>query len=125
MKNVVLIGILVLGGTVCLATSPAGSAPSFGAPKSYPTGNAPVSVAIGDLNGDGKLDVATAEEGHEAVSVLLNMGDGTLQPHVDYDTGSLPESVAIGDLNGDGKADLATANRFASSVSIFLNRGDG
>src|ERR1019366_6337523 len=64
-------------------------------------------VAIADLNGDGKLDLATANSGTNDVSVLLGNGDGTFQAAVIYATGSQPTSVAIGDFNGDGKPDLA------------------
>jgi hypothetical protein len=93
----------------------------------YPIGlgHGELSVAIGDLNGDGRLDVAVADDSHSSVSVLLNSGNGGLQDHVDYAVGFLPLSIAIGDLNGDGKADLATANTFGSSVSVLLNTGDG
>ena len=68
-----------------------------------------MSVAIGDLNGDGNPDLATANESANSVSVLLNRGDGTYEAKHDYETGGQPLSLAIGDLNGDGRADLATA----------------
>ena len=70
-------------------------------------------MAIGDLNGDGRLDLATGDYG-DTVSVLLNRGDGSFQPEVDYlATGTFPKSVAIGDVNGDGKPDLVTGNAVA------------
>jgi FG-GAP-like repeat/PASTA domain len=131
MKKLVLIGMLVLGGTLCLAASPAGSGPSFAAPTSYPAGPDPVEVAVGDLNGDGKLDLATANNTAGTLSVLLNGGNGSFGAKVDYPAGSVPSSVAIGDVNGDGKGDLVTGNfamlgRFpTSSVAVLVNRGDG
>ena len=113
--------------TLGIATLSAGSAPSFAAPRSYPTGSEPGSVAIGDLNGDGKPELVTANGRYETntVSVLANRGDGTFRAQRDYATGLGPNSVAIGDLNGDGKPELATANSRASSVSVLANRGDG
>jgi hypothetical protein len=129
-KFVALASLLVLGTSVS-AAAPTGSAPAFEPARNYTTGRNPLSVAIGDLNGDRKPDLATAnygteEHAGETVSVLLNTGDGRFRPRLDYATGSRPWSVAIGDLNGDGKLDLATANTYPSdSVSVLLNKGDG
>ena len=103
----VLAGLLVLGTSVS-AAAPTGSAPSFAAAKSYATGRNPHSIAIGDLNGDRKPDLVTANSDDGTVSVLLNSGDSSFLAKRDYETGGSPESVAIGDLNGDGKPDLAT-----------------
>ena len=85
----------------------------------------PLSVAIGELNGDGRPDSAIANVALEAssVSVLVNRGDGSFQPKVDYGTGHNPESLAIGDVTGDGKADLATANTVADTVSSCVIEG--
>jgi FG-GAP-like repeat len=58
---------------------------SFQANRIYATGAVPTSVAIGDLNGDGRLDLATAN-----VSVLVNRGDGSFQAKLDYRTGRRP-----------------------------------
>jgi hypothetical protein len=82
-------------------------------------------VAIGDVNGDGKPDLVTANHSANTVSVLLGNGNGTFGPKTDFATGSLPSSVAIDDLNGDGKPDLVTANHNASTASVLLGNGDG
>jgi hypothetical protein len=105
-------------------------AEGFQAKVDYATGAFPVSVATGDLNGDGMLDLATANgaDGANTVSVLMNRGDGTFQAKRDFGVGyGTPNSVAIADLNGDGKPDLATANGgdFGNSVSVLLGRGGG
>src|SRR5439155_17019628 len=104
----------------------AAGAPLFAAPFfSFDTGTGPFSLAIGDLNRDGKPDLATANYGiypdyGNTVSVLLGNGDGTFGPRTDYGTGSAPASVAIGDLNGDGKPDLAVSNGCSNPVSVPL-----
>jgi hypothetical protein len=107
------------------ASSVVTSAPSFAAPKSYATGGGPLSLAIADLNGDGKPDLAVANSGESTVSVLPNRGKGSFRQERGYQTGSGPGSVAIRDLSGDGKPDLVTANSDSDTVSVLVNRGDG
>ena len=77
---------------------------------------------MGDLNGDGKADLAVANEGSNTVSVLLNLGAGTFAAKVDYVVGTAPYSLGLGDLDGDGKVDLAVANQGDDTVSVLLNR---
>jgi FG-GAP-like repeat len=93
--------------------------------RTLTTGTNPSSVAIGDLNGDGRLDLAVANAGSNTVSVLLGNGDGTFQAQTQYATGTNPESVAIGDLNGDGRLDLAVANYDSNTVSVLLGNVGG
>ena len=99
---------------------------NFAAKVDYTTGSHPYSVAIGDLDGDGKPDLATANYYSSSVSVLRNTGsegNPAFAAKVDYTTGAYPSSVAIGDLDGDGKPDLAVANSGSSSVSVLRNTG--
>jgi hypothetical protein len=97
----------------------------FEAKRDYATGRKPWSIAVGDLNGDGKLDVATANHVRDTVSVLLNRGNGSFPAKRDYEAGVAPESVAIGDANGDRKRDLLVADAADESVAVLANRGDG
>src|SRR5712692_5086916 len=114
-----LLGLLA----AVLPTTPATALPR--PDLQFATGDWPYSVAVGDLNGDAKPDLATADWGSATVSVLLGNGDGTFQAKVAYVTGYGPRSVAIGDLNGDAKPDLATADSDSNAVSILLGKGDG
>jgi hypothetical protein len=91
----------------------------------YPTGSYPISVAVADVNGDGKNDVVVANSGDKNVSVFPGNGDGTFQPRVNYGTGNTPQSVVIADINGDGKPDLVVANMTDNTVSVLLNDGSG
>jgi hypothetical protein len=94
----------------------------------YGAGYDSESVAIGDLNGDGYLDLAVANQWSDNVSVLLGNGDGTFLSADNYGTVRMPRSVAIDDLNGDGYLDLAVASGGSIdnvNVSVLLGNGDG
>jgi len=119
--NILIALIFVCVSTVFGQTPPQAS---FAAAVNYAVGTTPYSVAVGDFNGDGRADLAVANEGSGTVSVLLGNGDGTFQAAVNYAVGTTPGSVAVGDFNGDGKADLAVTN-FNGTVSVLLGNGDG
>ncbi|MEH2333752.1 FG-GAP-like repeat-containing protein, partial [Nostoc sp.] len=82
------------------------------------------SVTVGDFNGDGKLDLATANRSSNNVSVLLGNGTGGFATATNF-TVNGPQSVTMGDFNGDGKLDLATANHYYNNVSVLLGDGTG
>src|SRR5262249_8144147 len=103
-----------------------------------PAGTQPASMVTGDLDGDGKLDLAVANRSDNTVSVYLGKQDGTFASRVDYPTGPQPSSLAIGDFNGDGNLDLVVTNENctfvghslplqcgSASVSILLGNGNG
>ena len=89
------------------------------------TGTFPFSIAMGDFNGDGKLDLAVANVSSNTVSILLGDGRGNFTLASSPATGDEPYSVAVGDFNGDGKLDLAVANSGSDTVSILLGDGRG
>ncbi len=106
-------------------TSTIGSV-SFDASVDFTTGSYPYSVAIGDVDGDGKPDLAVANNASSTISVLRNtgtVGSVSFAARVDFTTGSAPYSVAIGDVDGDGKPDLAAANCISNTISILRNTG--
>jgi hypothetical protein len=96
-----------------------------GFPSSFYVGTNPAGVALGDLDGDGDLDVVTANAGSHNISVLIKTTGVSFATHVTYAVGTKPKSVALGDLDGDGDLDVVTANEDSDDVSVLLNRGDG
>jgi hypothetical protein len=105
---------------VSIVTGNAGG--SFGPPAGYGTEGLSTGLAVADLSGDGRLDVAVAHPISGTVSVLSGNGDGTFGATSDYAAGIQPLSIAVGDLNGDGWLDLAVTN---SGVSVLLGGGGG
>ena len=99
--------------------------PSFAAGGHYPTGAGPDAIAVGDLNGDGRPDVVTADYGANTVSEFLNAGNGTMQALSHVDVGPTPFAIAAGDLNGDGKADVVTANFWDDTITVLLADASG
>src|SRR4051794_2204207 len=106
-----------------------GFLPAVGSP--FPTangptaGNGPANIAIGDVNGDGKPDLATANDSSNNSSVFLGNGLGRFA-HIagsPFSAGSGSLGVAVGDLDGDGRADVAVANRTTNNLTVLLSTG--
>lgn len=105
---------------------------TFAARIDYPTGKFPLSVAIGDMNGDHIPDLVVAAyqqddtpaDFYGAVSVLLGNGDGTFDPRTDYKDRA-PYSVRLGDVNGDGYLDAVTPCTVCGTSNVLLGDGAG
>ena len=105
----------------------------------FPAGAGPSQVALGDLNGDNKLDMVVANAGSNTISVLLGNGDGTFQAPRQFAVGAFKipnpatngrfptfrRDVALVDLNHDGIPDVVVTNFDSGDVSVLLGRGDG
>jgi hypothetical protein len=121
---------------------------TFQSASQYNLGNnTPYGMAVGDLNGDGKLDLVVATcalvdgefcYGAANATVLLGNGDGTFQPAETYGTGGgFATTIAIADVNGDGKPDIVVANPQSScssaaggctgppNLAVLLGNGNG
>jgi hypothetical protein len=99
--------------------------PNFADAANFGVGSSPNSVAVGDFNGDGDLDMATANVYSNDVSVLLGDGAGGFGLAGSYSVGYDPQSVVASDFNNDGSTDLATSNIFSDDVSVLLGDGFG
>lgn len=129
-------GLDVVGATVSLLLG--NGSGGFSARTDYAAGTGCCSVAVGDFDGDGNPDLATANgaEGWSdadvpgnSVSVLLGGGSGGFS-RTDFATGAYPKQVVVADLDKDGDQDLVTANRGTwsepgSTVSVLLGDGSG
>ena len=110
---------ILLGSGAGGFTSPAGSP--------FAAGLGPFSVVVGDFNGDGFPDFATANEYGGNVTVMLGNGAGGFSAATGspFAVGSSPVSLVVGDFNGDGIPDLATANSGSNNVTVLLGNGSG
>jgi ankyrin repeat protein len=128
-------GVLLADGTidggnpnVCcnVGVSSTGWTAGFAAASASPsTGTSPEGIAIGDLNGDGKQDLAVANYLDATVGILLGQGNGAFAAQKTVSVGSGPQAVALADFNGDTFIDIAVANNGAATVSVLLQQGDG
>src|SRR5208283_3700267 len=112
--------MLAFPAAACAQFTPAPGSP-------FTVGSGPQSVAVGDFNGDGKLDLAIANRGSNTVTVLLGNGTGGFKaaPGSPFPAGTQPYSVAVGDFNGNGKRDLAIANGGSNNKTVLLGNGMG
>jgi hypothetical protein len=102
--------------------------PSFFGPALFDADQGPSGLAVGDLRGDGHLDIVTGNAAHNTVSVLLGNGDRTFQRPVNYATGGLGnEFVTLAQLRPGGPVDIISASNddYFGTLSVFLGVGDG
>ncbi|HEX4959970.1 MAG TPA: VCBS repeat-containing protein [Thermoanaerobaculia bacterium] len=115
----------LLGTLLVLEAAP--RPPGLGEPRHFRVGSAPASVAIADVNRDGKPDLVVANTGSNDVTVLLGDGKGGFAPAADspFPAGKNPNDVAVGDFDGNGTLDLALPNHDTHGVTVLLGDGKG
>jgi len=98
---------------------------SFVENQTIPVGARPHGMESADLNGDGYIDVVTANHDGDNISVLLNLGNGDMAVPVSYASTHGVRDVTALDLDADGDLDMVAANGGQNSISVYLNNGDG
>jgi alpha-tubulin suppressor-like RCC1 family protein len=99
---------------------------SFAAPVDYALAGRGHTIALGDINGDGKPDIAEVTELASALSLFQNIGAGgftntSLATRVDYATGWNAWGVSVGDLDGDGRPDAVFGNVYDNTLTLYKN----
>ncbi len=100
---------------------------AFSTKKDYVTGELPLNIAVGDIDGDEKPDIAVSDFSifSNAVSVFKNIGNDeriSFKSKVDFGTANSPRGIIMDDFDGDGKPDLAVSNSNSNSLSVLQNQ---
>jgi len=114
------------GFTFAFTIRSAPASADWSEPLIYEASDVPYFIHGGDLNEDGRPDVAAPNEGTDDVSIFLNNeGTGYFPVREEYGVGNVPSSIFGEDFDNDGDQDLATADIASGTVSVLLNHGDG
>ncbi len=113
------------GQAYVLLNSTVALTPMFTAGASYTVGTQPAAVLLGDVDGDGKLDLVGTSYAAASLSVFPGLGAGVFGTAKTTTTASQPIALLLGDLNKDGKLDAVTTSFDGKQVSLLTGKGDG
>ncbi len=100
---------------------------SFSSAVTYNTGLAPFKLAVGDVDNDGKIDIAVSNYSSDNVTIFHNnaipgiIASSSLDAGTTYTTGVGPTGISIADINADGKPEIITTNTASNTISVFQN----
>ncbi|MBA3913147.1 MAG: VCBS repeat-containing protein, partial [Acidobacteriales bacterium] len=98
---------------------------TFASKIDYAAGLDPVAISAADYTGDGRTDLAVANDVDNTVSIIANTGGGLFNVRQGVTVGNMPNGIAVSDYNGDGVLDMAVADRGDNQVLLLRGNGDG
>ncbi|WP_324678543.1 FG-GAP-like repeat-containing protein [Hymenobacter sp. GOD-10R] len=120
-----VIGVLLAyAPAVAQTPTPTPSSGFFSGGGEVSTGRSSQSIALGDVDKDGDLDLATADYGGNTVSIRLNAGGGNFLAGPTLSGADMPTGIILADLDGDGDLDFATSNNTPVGITVGLNQGN-
>jgi hypothetical protein len=114
--------VATTGGGDTVSVEPGNGSGGFGVPTEYPVGSNPATIALGDVDGDGALDIVVANWYSYYISLLKGNGDGTFQAAINYTVSGGSNFVTLSDLNADGRLDYVVANHGQGTVTVMLGQ---
>jgi len=98
---------------------------TFASPVTYSTPVKPITVCAADFDGDGLLDIASAEYVGDTISVFVGAGDGTFSLKEAFESGHHPKNITSADIDDDGDIDLIAVGIGFYGMTLYYNNGNG
>jgi hypothetical protein len=117
--DLILIATLSTSSEIMVLTNDGSG--GFALSGSYPAGSNPYAVTAADVNGDGRVDLITCNQGNNTLTVLTNNGAGVFGSNATLNVGSGPESLTAADVNGDGRMDLISGDWNDGTLTVLTN----